>query len=193
MKAKLDSMILCTGLCITAGTTFGQAGSGALPAKNDTQTLNSREARQSIQFFHSRDLVGANVKDLQGEKLGDIYDILFSPQSGDTFVAIGVGKGGYALVPAQALNVAAGIGAGSPKADVTLNATKEELQTGPLISNDDWERLDTPSFVLSIYSHYKLHMPSAMGGERASGLGGVSSGTVTSTNNLNAPTTVQPK
>ena len=193
MKAQFKWIIACTGLCLVSTTAFAQAGYEVLPLSGDTnQTINSREARASVQFCHARNLVGASVKDMQGQKLGDLHDIVFNPKSGEIFAAIGIGRGNYALVPAQALNVAPGAGVISRKADVILNTTKEMLQNGPTITNDDWQKLDTPSFTQSIYSHYKLRVPDAMGGVLSGSLGGTSVGAAIGTNHINKPTTGQP-
>ena len=176
MTIKLQRMIACSALFLATGAAFGQAGYGTTPASGSDQNTSSREARESQSFLRSKNIVGADVKDSQGQKLGDIYDVLFNPRNGQTFAAISVRHGNYALVPFQALTLTPSTGTFSHKTDVTLNTTKESLEQGPLVKSGDWQMLDTPSFTESIYKHYNVQMP-AMGGTGANSLGGTSSGT----------------
>ena len=175
MTTKLQMMIACTTVCLATGAAFAQAGYGTTPASGSDQNTASREARESQTFFRSKNLVGADVKDSQGQKLGDIYDVLVNPRNGQTFAAISVRHGNYALVPFQALTLMPSTGTFSHKADVTVNTTKESLEQGPTVKSGDWQMLDTPSFTESIYKHYNLQVP-AMGGTGANSLGGTSSG-----------------
>lgn len=181
MNARSKWIIGCTSLCLLAGTTFAQYDYGApMPSKSDSAS----QAKHSREFYVSKDLVGAKVKDAQGQKLGEIDEVLINPQNGQTFAAIGVERGRQALVPLQAMNIERGKGM-LRNAEVTLNTTKETLQSGPTVAKNEWQSLDNPSFTQSIYSHYKLEAPSAIGG--ASSPGGVSGGSQSSTNNQVQP------
>jgi hypothetical protein len=75
----------------------------------------------------------------------------------------------------------------SRKADVTLNTTKEELESGPTIQNEEWDKLDARSFTQSIYSHYKLQAPASVGGVGATSLGGTLKGAEEGTNTVTKP------
>lgn len=183
MNTRSKWIIGCTSLCLLAGTTFAQYDYGApMPSKSESSA--SQQSKHSQDFYVSKDLVGAKVKDAQGEKLGEIDEVLINPQKGETFAAIGVERGRQALVPLQAMNIERGKGM-LRNAEVTLNATKETLQSGPTVAKSEWQSLDNPSFTQSIYSHYKLEAPSAVGG--AGSPGGVSGGSQSSTNNQVQP------
>ena len=79
-------------------------------------------------------------------------------------------------MPLQALNVSAGRGL-FHKTEATLNKTKSDLESGPLITNNQWQNLDDASFTQRIYSHYNIQPPSAVGG---TGAGTSTSGASTS-------------
>lgn len=135
---------------------------------------------KSQQFCHAKDLIGADVKDAQGQKLGDIHDILFNPKTGEAFAAIGLGGDKYAMVPSRALLIAPA-GAASVHAEVTLNTTKEAFQSGPSLAENQWQNLDNPGFTEGIYIHYHLQGPAAMGGANAPA--GISTGVGASSTN----------
>jgi len=156
--------MLCLALCSAISPVLGQYGYDWLTPTSDTnRTSRAMEKTHSQNFCSSKDLVGANVKDSQGNKLGDIPEILINPKTGETFATIGVEGGRHALLPVQALNVTRSGGA-FRNAEVTLNATKESLQSGPTVARNEWQQLDSPTFVQSIYRHYNVQQPSAMGG-----------------------------
>src|SRR5215813_1174076 len=105
MKTQFGVMIACTTVCLAAGGAFAQAGSGSSPSSGTQESTSTRESSMSREFFHSKSVVGADAKDSQGQKLGDIHDIVFNPQSGQAFATISVSRDTYALIPVQALNI----------------------------------------------------------------------------------------
>ncbi len=187
--------VLCWGVCLVTGTTLAQAPDySGTSRSSDTTGATTRETGQSQKFCRVRDLDGARVNDAQGNKIGDVKDILINPQQGETFAAIDVSGGRYAVVPIQALTVSKP-GGMVRHAQVTLNATKEELQSGPTLAKNEWQNLDDPSFTQKVYSHYKLQPPSgAMGGTSATGMSGAATGLGSGqTTNSAQPEPSQPK
>lgn len=175
MKLLAKSISCCTSLCLLAGTALAQTSqdqpsSSSSSSSSSSQQPGMSQSGQSQQFYHAKDLIGKSAKDTQGQKVGSIHDLIFNPQNGETFAAIGVGSGRYALVPWQAMSVTGTSG----KEEVTLNTSKDKLQSAPTVKSDEWQNLNNPSFTQSIYSHYNLQPPSAMGG--AATPGGSSSG-----------------
>src|SRR5579859_7132038 len=121
--------ILCGIACALAGSSLAQVNNAVPPSVSHIAPTNhtaiTREPSQSQQFCRTKDLVGADVKDIEGHTLGIIDDILFNPKNGEAFVAVGIGGGVCAVVPSQALKVTTGAGLADHKADVTLNASPE--------------------------------------------------------------------
>jgi hypothetical protein len=192
MKTSLK-WILCLGACIATSTTFSQPYNYGTPASatNDTNRVSSSskasEDGQSQTFCSSKDLVGAAVKDSAGNKLGDIHELYVNPKNGETFASLGVSGGRYALLPLQALTVTRP-GGMIRNAELSLNTTKQALESGPTVAKNEWNRLDNPSFIQSIYSHYNVQQPSATGGVSDRSLGGTSSGeSQSNTNQLMKP------
>gem|GEM_PF-3785378 len=155
---------LVFGLSTAAASAQVLPNDAWLPPTGDTNRMSRPAAKQQSQtFYSSKDLIGADVKDNSGNKLGDIQDVLISPKSGETFASVEVDGGRQAVLPIQALNVSRPAGV-LRNAEVTINSTKEELQSGPTLARNEWQQLDSPSFVQSIYRHYKIQQPSsAMG------------------------------
>lgn len=158
-------------LCISAAAASAQVlpNEAWLPQTSDTNRPGSTQEKtqsQSQNFSSSKDLVGANVKDSQGNKVGDISELLINPRTGEAFASIGVDGGRYAVIPIQALNVNRPGGV-LRNAEVTLNTSKESLRSGPTLARNEWQQLDSPSFVQSIYRHYNVQQPSAMGGSES--------------------------
>ncbi len=165
MKSQLKWILFCTGACMIAGAVSAQEyGHSSTPGT--TTSSEQRSHMQSTgttdQYFHAKDLVGEEAKDGQGNRLGKIEDIIFNPQKNETFAAIGVSGGRWALVPWQALTVSSTGTRG--KEQVTLNTTKDALQSGPTITKNEWQSLNDPSFTQKVYSHYNVQAPAAMGG-----------------------------
>jgi hypothetical protein len=133
------------------------------PSPGTPSDTSAQAANRSRNFHASKDLVGADVKDAQGQKLGDISEIYFNPRHGESFAAIDIGTRRHALVPLAALQVTAPAGA-IRNAVVTLNKTKSDLESGPIVSNNAWQQMDDAAFTQRIYSHYNVQAPSAVGG-----------------------------
>jgi len=185
MRASLKvNWIACYGAYALAATAFSQVESGVPPSLTHRAETNqaaiTREPGETQRFYHAKELVGATVKDTQGHPLGAIYDVLLNPKSGESFAAIAMDNGAFALVPSQVLVVTPAAAESPRKLGVTLDATKESLQAGPTINEKQWDRLDNPGFTDSIYIHYHLEAPLAVG--RATGPGGFLTGVGTSTN-----------
>jgi hypothetical protein len=180
MKVPLQWMFCCSCICALSHGALAQEYGRYGRAPNSINITTPNPQRGTAQtnttgdrFFHARSLVGQLVKDANGQTLGSIYDIAFNPATGDTFAAIGVGIGRYALVPWEALSVS--IGAGGQD-ELNLNTTLRNLQAGPVIASNQWEKLYDPDFNRSIYRYFKQQPPTAIGGTQGEDLGGVSTG-----------------
>jgi len=157
MKMKTKWAVSCASL-LAASTCMAQLGYGN-PAANEPQgSSHNFKDQDTHMFFHAKDIVGLNVKDSSGEKVGKIRDVIVNPKDGETFAAINIGEDRCALVPAQELNVTPGTG-WFERYQVTVNTTKSEIQSGPSVKENDWHALDDPTFTQDIYKRYNLHVP----------------------------------
>jgi hypothetical protein len=149
------------------------------PPVTDTETTTTTTQRHSAHakhFFKTKDLVGADVKDSQGEKLGDITELYLNPQTGAALATIDIDGPRDAVVPLQGLTVTRPAGA-LRNAEVTLNKSQADLKAGPTIGSNEWQKLDDETFTRQIYSHYNLQEPSAMGGSDLKNESSTGSGT----------------
>jgi len=119
----------------TAGQAATQPGAGA--AGQTTPQPGMARASQEMTLVRTNDIIGKDLKNDQGEKLGTVHDIVLTPDyrqasyvalsSGGTF---GVGSKLYAI-PWQALHV-------GPKGEVTTSATKAQVQEATSFSDNNW-------------------------------------------------------
>jgi len=161
---------LLTGTGLAAGSSNSKEQTGT--AKEPAGKVQSNYIR-SAGFFDAKSLIGTEIMNDQKQELGDLKDVVFNPQNGETFAAIGVGHDRCALVPWQALKTSQST---SGKEEITLNTTKQALDSGPTVKANDWQELNKRSFAQSIYEHYKLQPPATAGGVSHSALGSHSMG-----------------
>ena len=166
MKKQAYWLTLCVGVSLLTGSALAQSQSVPyLPTGRDRVVgdANTNAKSQSRQLFKTGDLIGADVKDSQGEKVGDITELYLNPQTGGALAVIDIEGSRDAVMPLQGLTVRSP-SSGLVNAEVTLKKTGADLKSGPTIGNNEWSRLDDASFTRQIYSHYDVQPPSAMGG-----------------------------
>ena len=190
MRVPLNLIIGCASLGLLTSTAlaqnnnYGQSGSSSSSSSatepsspSSSSGLSSQGTAMSTagqEFFDAKSFIGTKAKDSQGNSAGDIRDLVFSPQTGEVFAAFDASNNRYYLVPWQALTITQ---TGHNKQQVTLNVTKQDLESGPTIPRNQWQQLSNTSFTQTIYSHYNLQQPQpAMGGASSRSLGGSSSG-----------------
>lgn len=185
MNKQSKIIIGTASLVLLVGTAFAQSTSdrSSTPSSSSTYQTSSTQqgAQNQQQFFLAKNLIGDKVKNTQNENLGTLKDIVFSPQNGQFFAAIDISSSRYALVPWQALNVTT---TGKNKQEISLNSTKDALQSAPSVARDQLDELNNPTFVQSIYSHYNVQAPTGMGGSLGTGTSGSTSGSSSSTGTL---------
>lgn len=99
-------------------------------------------------------IIGDDVKNAQGENLGDIKDLMIDLDSGRIEYAVlsfggflGMGDK-YFAVPWSALSV------DQEDKCMILNVDKETLESAPGFDKDEWPNFADASFRDSIYGHY---------------------------------------
>lgn len=99
-------------------------------------------------------IIGDDVKNAQGENLGDIKDLMIDLDSGRIEYAVlsfggflGMGDK-YFAVPWSALSV------DQEDKCMILNLDKETLESAPGFDKDEWPNFADASFRDSIYGHY---------------------------------------
>ena len=105
--------------------------------------------------IRAKKVLGTNVKDPSGKKIGEIEDVVLDKQSNSILFAV-VGFGGflgmaekYHPVPWSTLDYDEDQGA------YIVNYTKEQLQAAPVGTIDELTRNDGTAFRDRVYDYYK--------------------------------------
>ena len=105
--------------------------------------------------IRAKKVLGTNVKDTSGKKIGEIEDVVLDKQSNSILFAV-VGFGGflgmaekYHPVPWSTLDYNEDQGA------YIVNYTKEQLQAAPVGTIDELTRNDGTAFRDRVYDYYK--------------------------------------
>ena len=107
------------------------------------------------QAIRAKKVIGTNVKDPTGQKIGEVEDVMLDKESNNIMFAV-VGFGGflgiaekYHPIPWSALEFDADEDA------YVVNYTKEQLQSAPTASIDELARGDGQMFRDRSYAYYK--------------------------------------
>ena len=106
-------------------------------------------------IYRASKVIGADVENPQGEKVGDIRDIVLDPATGRIRYAV-LGAGGflslgekYFAIPWPALTSKAG-----EKGDFILNVDKEKFKNAPGFDKDNWPNMTDRSWAEQVYAYY---------------------------------------
>ncbi len=122
------------------------------------QSTGMRRTGQSYGWAKSTDLVGKECKDAQGNKIGDVKNLVIDLGTGHCLFAILPGK--YVdkkdeeiAVPLTALKLS------SDAKYLTCNFDKNQLASAPAFNEKDWPNMTDPSFVSRVYGHFNVPTP----------------------------------
>jgi sporulation protein YlmC with PRC-barrel domain len=117
--------------------------------------------------FRTADIVGLNVQNNRGEKLGDIKDLVIDLKSGDVRYAA-LSFGGFAgfgdklfAVPWKAMTFVMGEPNDRDARHFVFNVTKEQLDNAPGFDSSHWPNVADPKWSESIDKHYKVQQAAA--------------------------------
>ena len=147
MKISLTTIAVSL-LLIVLGT--GGSVAWAAAAKNPATNYPS--------LVGATDIKGTNVKNLQGQDLGQIEDVLIDPDTGQVrFVILEVG--GFlglgstrVAVPLSAFQITKE----GNKAKWMLDADKEKLKNAPKVEGKNYQRLYTKTEAEPIFVYWKI-------------------------------------
>lgn len=105
-------------------------------------------------FYRVSELMGMNIKNAEGQTVGEIKDLAIDLHSGRVAYAA-LGAGGFlgigekwVAVPVTLLNVS------SDQKTLALNVDKETLRNAPTFDRANWSEMSNQDFVAKVYSHY---------------------------------------
>lgn len=113
------------------------------------------------QLMSASSLDGDDVKNLDGQSLGNVKDIMLDTDNG-TIAYYVLSFGGfmgmgdkYFAIPPEAMTL-------DTKAECfILNVSKEQLKNAPGFDKDNWPNMADPAFRDEIYSYYEYDYRSA--------------------------------
>jgi sporulation protein YlmC with PRC-barrel domain len=133
---------------------------GVQPTAPGTRPAVTTEPGQmaAAHMMPSKKLVGLNVKNTQGEKLGSIEDLVVAMNDSKVTHAV-VSVGGalgigtkYHPVPFSDLKLHQ---TGKDEFEFVLNTTKDRLDAAPTIEKDKWEEFSSPEFRTKVDNYYR--------------------------------------
>lgn len=122
------------------------------PANNPAYTFDDRA-------FRARKIIGTEVKDMRGEKLGKIEDLLLDPaQPGRVAFAVldpawglGFGHDRMVAIPMSALSW------NQADHSLVLNFPRERLAQAPSFNDDHWPNMADRNWVASTYRFFGVN------------------------------------
>ncbi|HWF19932.1 MAG TPA: PRC-barrel domain-containing protein [Verrucomicrobiae bacterium] len=142
----------------SSGDTSGAGGTGNLgsagqPPPPGYSTLSQSSSSRSMRSERLSQLMGATVKDQQGNTIGQINDFVVNPMSGRiqfAVISLNDQSGKLAAVPWQLVR---------PGADPTtcsLSVSKDKLDNAQTFDASSWPDFSQPSTSQQIYSHFGM-------------------------------------
>ena len=107
------------------------------------------------EYVRLSQFLGANVKGEDGQKLGQIEELIIVPQTRQIRFAV-LAKGGvfgigqsFSPVPWRAINVRSG-------EDYAINMSRKEIASAPTVEKDKYAELDRPEFITRVHEFYSV-------------------------------------
>ena len=157
MKRKLQIITTASAASLMAFMALAQESSS--PKRGGTEITQERSARRmrAERLGHAdkaSDLIGMEIKNYQGEKLGKVNDLAVDVESGrlvqvivSTGGVLGVGDTLYAVPPGALHHDMA-------NKVIHLDTTKEKLATSPKFEMSKWAECCDSNHVTQVYGYY---------------------------------------
>lgn len=107
------------------------------------------------QILSTSSIAGKSVYNLEGEKIGNIKDLVIYPEEAKVAYAVlsfggimGIGDKLFAI-PIEALRM-------SDENKIRVDIDKNRLEDAPSFDKDNWPRTANPEFMDSVYGHYGI-------------------------------------
>jgi len=108
----------------------------------------------SNKLLSSSSIEGTDVKNEQGESLGEIKDLMINPRTGDINYAVlsfggflGMGEK-YFAIPWKAFSI------DREDEEMVLNITKQKLEKSPGFDKDNWPSTGNDAYLMEVNSYY---------------------------------------
>ena len=142
-------------------TTSSEGISGAPAATAAATTTESTAMLSTGTTIKSSDLIGMNIKNTQGETVGEVKDVVLDLKSGRVAYAV-VSAGGFAGIGDKWLAVPPAVftRSGTEKT-LTWDIDKTKLSSAPTIDKHNWNAAYQQDYIGRVYSFYGVENPTA--------------------------------
>ncbi len=122
-------------------------GTSAQPGRQEGRMAAGESGWRKDSFKASK-MIGATIKDPQGNKIGKVEDLMIIPQSQRAPFAVVSHDRKYSAIPLSALKE------GTEKETFILNITKEQLAQAPTFDKNNWPNPTDRTWSSSVYKFY---------------------------------------
>ena len=124
------------------------------PYVQGTEVSKDKAAHQG-EYVRLSQFLGANVKGVDGQKLGQIEELVIVPQTRQIRFAVlsqggvfGIGQS-FLPVPWRSINIRSG-------QDYAINMSRKEIVSAPTVEQDKYAELDRPEFITRVHQFYSV-------------------------------------
>ncbi len=149
--------ILTSIAILVLALSFGAAGSQAFAqVYQNTPYQPPAYSTYNNDMFRAKKIIGADVKDQQGKKVGEIDDLLLDPNGRAAFAVLdpshsmGFGHDRFVALPMNALAWNAA------NHDFVLNIPREKLAQAPSFDESHWPIMADRTSISGLYQYYGL-------------------------------------
>lgn len=171
--------LLTLSLCGTAGAQ-SQGTSSATRSTDQSTMMQQSDSTKAQHLNRASKIIGANVQDPQGKKIGDIKDIVLDRNTGQVSYAVvsfggvlGMGKK-YVSIPWKAFQQ------GTARDTFVLNADSDTLAKAPSFESTRWPDMASSHWTTDVDKYWQNKMPGHAGTSSGSSGGSTTSGSSTS-------------
>jgi len=150
--------ILAMGFALLTTASYAEwmGGQSGSPGPMASWFSSSKSSEASFQERASR-IIGAEVRNMQGDYLGRITDLMVDPQNGRIAFAV-LSRGGVLGIPMMFTAVPfSTLTAGTPsheKNAYLLDVSKEKLASAPTFSREQWPDVANREWGAEVYRYY---------------------------------------
>jgi len=160
MKRKIMIHTSCTAAALMLTSVAWAAEPQTSDVPTDYKAASSATSKANTSNYGRTSkaslLMGKNVKNMKGETVGEVADLVVDLAAGRV-VAVAISSGGFlgigdelSIVPPAAFRFAEGTD------ELQLDVTKEALSNAPHFKAGEWPDLSKAGYISSVYSAYKV-------------------------------------
>ncbi|MFN7139046.1 MAG: PRC-barrel domain-containing protein, partial [Limisphaerales bacterium] len=133
--------------------TYQQPGTTYRGAQQYQERYPTAGMREQGRLHRASELVGMNVRNQQGEQIGEIRDVVLDLNTGHVAYAV-INADRFLDTRNELVAVPPSLFTTTDARTVSLNATRNNLMNAPRFQRENWAQVSNQQFVSRVYSHY---------------------------------------